>query len=282
MFLTHIKSCWAKLLGNPELDKRFIGVPHYAGNRHFSSGLSPLTQWTGNEAKAAAKVFLPVVAGNGPHLAVRAVRCVIDCMYRARQPQLDEDNLASLGSDLSELHTCKGLFVARRVHVLKYGFNKFAKLHMLRHYPHLIREWGTPDGYNTEGPEQMHINYVKVNYLGTNGVNAELQMLVNLQRTEALGIQRAKLERAGVLPKRQHRYRLDGEPTDWEDESNDKDGHQDDSNIASSGQLTTCVKEESAYQPKPSIRIAKRPTFLNVKGTTIIANHHAESFIRAV
>jgi hypothetical protein len=70
VFLTHIKTWWSKLLGKAELDKRYAGVPCYAGHQHFSSRLSPLSQWTGNEAKAAAKSFLPVIAGNTPLLAV--------------------------------------------------------------------------------------------------------------------------------------------------------------------------------------------------------------------
>ncbi|KAF8594438.1 hypothetical protein BDV93DRAFT_400336, partial [Ceratobasidium sp. AG-I] len=284
---THTKTWWSKLLGKPELDKRYTGVPRYASHRHFSSGLSPLTQWTGNEAKAVAKVFLPVIAGDTPLLAVRAARCVVDFMYRARQPQLDEDDLASLELDLAELHDCKAIFQARRVHISKYGFNKIAKLHMLRHYPLLIREWGTPDGYNTEGPERLHIDCVKVNYRRTNGVNPEAQMLLNLQRTEALALRRAELERAGLIPMRQRRYQPDGvsgypgDDSDNESSDNTTDGYGSDDEGEGVGEPTR-IKEQVAYQPEPLIRIAKRPPIHNLAATTIIATYNAPGFIEGV
>lgn len=63
VFLTHLVPWWTRLLGKPRLDERYIGIPCFSGQRHFSSGVSQLTQLTGNEARAMARVFLPMIAG---------------------------------------------------------------------------------------------------------------------------------------------------------------------------------------------------------------------------
>jgi hypothetical protein len=303
MFLTHLKPWWTKILGKVEMDQRYMGVPRYSGHRHFNLGLSPLTQWTGNEARAAAKTFLPIVAGDTPRLAVRAARCVMDFMYRARKPQLDEDDLDRLEDDLEEFHGAKGIFRVRRIHESRYRFNGIAKLHMLRHYPHQIREFGTPDGYSTEGPERLHIDLVKVPYRTTNGVNPEPQMVLHLQRLEALSMRRAELEREGVLPEKRRRYiPARGEPLNEAnyaaaEEDGDEEGigniegrdmYGNDANndisdwVEGNDGLLTCIKERSAYQPKPRIRIAKRPTHSNVLASTITTQHRAPGFIPAV
>lgn len=96
VYLTHLVPWWTRLLGPDKLDQRFIGAPRFSGQRNFSSGISVLTQWTGNEARATAQVFLPLIAGETPRKAVQAARCVIDFTYRARLPQLDEDDLATV------------------------------------------------------------------------------------------------------------------------------------------------------------------------------------------
>lgn len=198
VYLDHLRVWWTKLLGtkllgrgashkqrakagNQAMDARYKGVPRYAGQQHFSSGLSALTQWTGNEAKATARVFLAVVAGLTPKKAVRAARCVMDFLYRAQMPQLDEDDLAALDDDLREFHEVKNVFVQHDVHTSKYGFNNIAKLHILRHYTHFTREMGTPDGYTTETPERLHKDYIKFSYLASNGVVPEPQMITNLR-----------------------------------------------------------------------------------------------------
>ncbi|KAG9089203.1 hypothetical protein FS749_001534 [Ceratobasidium sp. UAMH 11750] len=285
VYLNHLVPWWTKLLGKEELDRRFIGLPRYSGDRYFPSGISQLTQWTGNEARATARVFLPLIAGDIPRKAVRAARCVIDFMYRARLPQLDEDDLGRLESDLEEFHEFKNIFRARGVHTSIYGFNGIAKLHTVRHYPHQTREMGSPDGYSTEGPERLHIDCVKVPYRASNGVNPEPQMLIDLQRREAWIQRRADLEREGVIPRRQRRRRPEEELIEDED-SEDSDGELD---SVSNGEGSedgdgdsVHVKEDEVYQPAPAIRIAKRPAITNITGAAIVSDYHAPGFVEAV
>ncbi|KAF8595607.1 hypothetical protein BDV93DRAFT_418922, partial [Ceratobasidium sp. AG-I] len=182
---SHIVKWWTRLLGDDEFDQRFRALPRYAGLRHFHNGVTTFTQWTGTESKMVARALLPLVAGSKPSNAVGAVRCVVDFLYRSRAPQIDEDDIAKMDADLVEFHDYKEIFRQQKVLQTKYGWNSIPKIHMISHYTHSTREMGTPDGYNTEGPECLHKDYVKFYYPFTSRVNAEPQLALLLQRQEA-------------------------------------------------------------------------------------------------
>ncbi|KAG9080059.1 hypothetical protein FRC06_007126, partial [Ceratobasidium sp. 370] len=101
------------------------------------------------------------------------------------------------------LDALRGYFVHRDVGELRdlslkpdeRRFNRIPKLHMLGHYAHMIRELGTPDGYNTELPERLHIEYAKVPWRASNKVRPLPQMIKHIQRQEAIVIHRAYLDR---------------------------------------------------------------------------------------
>ena len=78
---THVMTWWTRILGTNELDQRFSGMPRYAGQRHFHDGITSFIQWTGTESKAAARVFLPLVAGSNPSDGVGAARCIVDFLH---------------------------------------------------------------------------------------------------------------------------------------------------------------------------------------------------------
>jgi len=67
------------------------------------------------------------------------------------------------------------------------------KMHAMAHYVSRIREWGTPDNYDTEFTEHQHINSKKM-YKKTNRINAERQMAIHAQRRMALEMKFAYLE----------------------------------------------------------------------------------------
>lgn len=62
------------------------------------------------------------------------------------------------------------------------------KLHALVHYTQMIRLHGTPDGYNTECPERLHIDYVKKGFRASNKRDYTRQMQTTLSRMEAVDI----------------------------------------------------------------------------------------------
>ncbi|KAF8601984.1 hypothetical protein BDV93DRAFT_445066, partial [Ceratobasidium sp. AG-I] len=191
---SHIMKWWTRILGTNELDQRFSAMPRYAGLRHFRIGVTSFTQWTGTESKAAARVD-----------AVGAACCIIDFLYRSHAPQMDEDDITNIEANLAEFHDYKEIFRQRQVLQTKHGWNGIPKIHMLSHYAHCTREMGTPDGYNTEGPERLHKDYVKFFYPFTSRVDAIPQIIVLLQRQEGWGLLRHELEREGVISARQVR-----------------------------------------------------------------------------
>ncbi|KDN34386.1 hypothetical protein RSAG8_12519, partial [Rhizoctonia solani AG-8 WAC10335] len=274
---------YMKLIGSCEMDQCFACIPQYPSLQHFGSGLSVVMQWTGNEAQAVAKVFLGMIAGDIPEMAVEATHAVLDFTFQACQPQLDEDNLTCLDNDVRVFHETWEIF---RTHEVYEGedFNNFAKMHMMGHYAHQIREWGVPDGYSTEAPEQMHIDYVKTLYHTTSGVNPEPQMTKHLQHIEALGIRQAKLERAGVIEPRKHWYCPNG---DVENLSNDSEDELEltwprgEVNVDAEWILPRAC-DQAVYQLKAEMSIAQEPTLPIVPIATIVKDYGAAGFLESL
>ncbi|KAF8598292.1 hypothetical protein BDV93DRAFT_419655, partial [Ceratobasidium sp. AG-I] len=185
VFKYHLVKWCTHILGEREIDRRFRGMPRHLGIRHFADGLSVIKQWTGNEAKQVAKVFLPVVAGCVETDAVKATRCILEFIYRAHQPELSDNDLDNLERDLAGFHAVRDVF--RRTGALdtQEMFDGIPKLHMLSHYSNAIRELGTTDGYNTEATERLHIDFVKEGWRASNKVNPTEQMARYLQRKES-------------------------------------------------------------------------------------------------
>jgi hypothetical protein len=83
------------------------------------------------------------------------------------------------------------VFHAHKKVLIKLGiwehFN-ILKFHNIQHYVASIVALGTPDGYNIELPEQLHIDFAKNTYNASNKRNYLEQMAVWLQRLEAISL----------------------------------------------------------------------------------------------
>ncbi|QRV77137.1 leucine-tRNA ligase [Ceratobasidium sp. AG-Ba] len=300
VFKNHLLGRWKHILGDETLDERLMGMPRFPGIRHFKTGISSFfkANWRGAESKAAGKILLPLVAESRPADAVRAARCLVDFMYRVHLPQLDDDDLAQLEKDLAEFHRVKDVFIAEGAIGTEEGYDGIPKIHMLSHYVHLTREYGAPDGFNTEISERLHIDYVKLFYRLSNKVDPIEQMITMLQRREAWLMQRRRLEAAGQIKRRPERREHDEKTTDMngvsvaeEEERNDV-GSDDEEEGADQqvgeDELTSVSTshkqrhDHAVYYPEPTIRHAKRPTRSSVHGRNIIRDHKAPEFIDAV
>ncbi|KAJ7786770.1 hypothetical protein B0H14DRAFT_2630191 [Mycena olivaceomarginata] len=60
------------------------------------------------------------------------------------------------------------------------------KIHSLEHYEPSIRLFGSADGFNTESPERLHIDYAKNAYRASNRKDYIVQMTLWLQRQESV------------------------------------------------------------------------------------------------
>ena len=71
------------------------------------------------------------------------------------------------------------------------------------HYVACIHALGSADGYNTESPEHLHIDFAKEAYCASNKHDYMEQMVVWLQRHEAIWLQESYLiwieNRLGVV-----------------------------------------------------------------------------------
>ncbi|CAE6534652.1 unnamed protein product [Rhizoctonia solani] len=195
VFKTHLVRWMKKVIGVDILDDRFSAMPRAEGLTHFSKGITAVGQWTGRQSKQLLAQFLPtVVGGLTPELA-NMVRVLVDFMYQAHASSLTDLDLTEMEKDLRTFHELKELLVIRGVYESEARFNMVPKLHMLRHWVQSIRELGTPDGYNTEAPEHLHIEYAKVPWRASNKVKPLEQMVTYIQRQEAIRKHRHYLDR---------------------------------------------------------------------------------------
>ncbi|KAJ7810821.1 hypothetical protein B0H13DRAFT_2384353 [Mycena leptocephala] len=136
------------------------------GLRHFKNGISSVSQWTGTEHKEMEK----------------AVRALMDFAYLASLQSHTSITLAALSTALDDFHAHKKIFIelgGRKEH-----FN-IPKIHSLEHYEPSIRLFGSTDGFNTESPERLHIDYAKNAYRASNRKDYIIQMTLWLQRQES-------------------------------------------------------------------------------------------------
>ncbi|CUA67697.1 hypothetical protein RSOLAG22IIIB_07539 [Rhizoctonia solani] len=142
---------------------------------------------------------------------------------------------------------------------------------------------GATDGYTTETTERLHKYYVKNPYRQTSKAqNTTEQMLVRFQREEAWDIARARLERAGKIPKLRLRERV-GDIGDFGDDDITVEGEYqfaverivEEIRPRHSLQLDVRIKESLIIQPTPCLDISKRPTMGGLRLDQVAATHQA-------
>ncbi|EKM48019.1 uncharacterized protein PHACADRAFT_61828, partial [Phanerochaete carnosa HHB-10118-sp] len=183
--------------GEDEVDRRFRTMSPHGDLRYFKKGISLISQWTGNEYKHMEKVFVGVLAGSvEDERVLLAVRALLDFIYYAHFEVHTSESLAHLKTAWRTFHHNKQVFLDLGV---RKNFN-FAKLHSLGHYLPAIFRLGSADGYNTEGPERLHIDFAKLGYRASNRKRYIQQMTRWLERREAASRFEAYLEWRKVLP----------------------------------------------------------------------------------
>ncbi|KAG8792294.1 hypothetical protein FRC12_006548 [Ceratobasidium sp. 428] len=267
-------------LGAPAVDERFASMTRAQDLRHFKRGISVVQQWTGREAKEMEKVFLPLLAEHEdiPDDMVSFIRSLLDFSYIARAARVTDAELDELRDAHAEMHRLKRVLVRYGIYRSLKRLDHIPKWHMLSHYAESIRQHGTPDGYNTEAPEYLHIVYVKRGWEASNKRDAIPQIIDYCQRLEALRIHRAHLnEYYGIEPR--------GEPTttamiiDDDDEgAGELEGRRDDEPACEDDQdmgehevdegddeegprqPTVAPDAKQVHHPYPELALAIRPT----------------------
>ncbi|KAJ4484458.1 hypothetical protein C8R41DRAFT_921708 [Lentinula lateritia] len=166
VFADHVSS-WTKksiVNGGEEIDARFRVMPPHPTLRHFKTGISKVTQWTGGEYRSMAKVFLGTLGGVADAKVIRAVRAAEDYMYYSHFESHCEESLEAMEATWKIFHAEKEVFVDLGV---RKQFN-ISKVHNVLHYPQNIHSRGTLDGFNSETTERLHINLAKSGYRASN------------------------------------------------------------------------------------------------------------------
>ncbi|KAF8596890.1 hypothetical protein BDV93DRAFT_454099, partial [Ceratobasidium sp. AG-I] len=185
VFYDHVLSwCREVAQNDEEIDRRMAAIPSHPSLRHFGAGFSKLKQTTGTEHRAIEKVILGVLAGMVPNDVHDALQAILDFIYYAQLPVQNSTTLLLLGDALQAWHENKYAFVRLKIRdKLLFNVNK---IHSMEHYVAVIKDLGTTDGYNTELPERLHIEYAKHAYASTNHKQFTKQMCTYLSRSEAV------------------------------------------------------------------------------------------------
>jgi hypothetical protein len=190
VFKDHLVKWCTSLASECEIDARFKAMTDHQGLRHFDKGISSISQWTGKEHKEMERVIVTVLAGIVDIRVLKAVSAVVDFIYYAQYQRHTDITLARMQDALDSFHSHKDVFIELRPNE---AFN-IPKLHSMLHYIDSIRSLGSADGYNTESPERLHIDYAKRAYRASNRRDYVVQMTKWLQRQEAVDRHSAYLD----------------------------------------------------------------------------------------
>ncbi|KZT31763.1 hypothetical protein SISSUDRAFT_963209, partial [Sistotremastrum suecicum HHB10207 ss-3] len=187
-FKDHLVKWCCNWASEKDIDQRFKTMTSFNSLRHFSNGISKVKQWAGVEYKNMEKTFLSVIDGILPPDAIKAAQALLDFIHFARYPIHTDESLKRMAGVLEDFHELKEIFTETGM-CDKPGFD-IPKIHAMSHYIEMIKLKGTADGYNTESPERLHIEFAKIAYRASNKVNPLKQMTLWLQRQEAINNQR--------------------------------------------------------------------------------------------
>ena len=270
VFKDHLVKWCTSLLGEEAIDSRFRAMTTHPHLRHFKKGISSLSQWTGKEHKEMEKVFIGILAGIAPARVLAAACGLLDFIYYAQYQSHTTDTLQRMQEALNLFHANKDVFVDEGI---RKDFN-IPKIHSLLHFVGSIVLFGSLDGFNSELPERLHIDYAKKGYRASNKRDYVVQMTRWLQRQEALDLRAAYLQWLNVLiePKNDSGQEPE-EPTD----DGEAEYHRE-ARIADA--ILTELKTEQA--PSFTYKIAKKSPFPNTPVSHLTSAYGATEFLPAL
>ncbi|KAG2033423.1 hypothetical protein BDR03DRAFT_871998, partial [Suillus americanus] len=154
------------------------------GLRHFKNSILSVSQWMAKEHKEMEKVFVGLISGGVDQRVIQTVHAVMDFIYYSSLQSHTDHSLHALAHALDKFHEHKAIFIEMGGRKATH-FN-ILKIHSMQHYVELIRWFGSAEGFNTESPECLYIDYAKEAYCARNKKDYIAQMTVWLQHQEAV------------------------------------------------------------------------------------------------
>lgn len=186
--IKHLINWIKQSFDHDELDARCRTLPPNTRVWHFWKGLTHLSRPTGQEHSDLARIILGIIidmcllGGQSPVRLIKATRALLDFLYLAQYPVLSSDSLTLLHNALQRFHDTKAIFIELGIR----DSWQLPKLHFASHYVALVKSLGTPDNFNTEYTERLHIDFAKDAYHATNHKNELPQMTLWLERREKM------------------------------------------------------------------------------------------------
>lgn len=127
---------------------------------------------------------------------VRAFSAFLDFCYLVRRDVIDEDTLTAISDALERYHRERVIF--EKVGVRTDGFS-LPRQHSLKHYRHVIQQFGAPNGLCSSITESKHIKAVKQPWRRSSRYKALGQMLTTNSRIDKLAAARIDFGTRGML-----------------------------------------------------------------------------------
>ncbi|KAJ3748479.1 hypothetical protein DFH05DRAFT_1588862 [Lentinula detonsa] len=182
----HMKSWVIEAFGAHEIDAHCRWLPPNHNICIFIKGISSLQRVSGEEHAQMSHFLLGLVAksplpnGMSTMRLVRCLRGLVDFLYLAQYPVQLTKTLRYVSDALDLFHANKQIFIDLGI---RSDFH-IPKIHFMNHYVECITHMGTPDNFNTEYTERLHIDLAKDAYRATNKKDELLQMTLWLERKE--------------------------------------------------------------------------------------------------
>lgn len=202
-FYDHIMT-WARtILGDYQLDGRYMRLQKRVGYKHFWQGFCDFGQHTCREFRELQRSFIAVIAGhdNVNDSAMLAFRGLQEFIYYAQFNSHSTTTLSKLEASLTLFHTNKkGLVDAgcRDGPQMDESFH-IPKLESMKHVGRRVKLLGSLQQYSTEQIERCHISMAKQPYRATNKKNFEEQVCRYLDRHEKIELFSVYLKKEEIM-----------------------------------------------------------------------------------
>lgn len=184
---------WARqLLGDAEINRRYMVLQKHVGRHHFRKGFTTFSQHTGREYRELQASFIAVISGhkNITPGIMRAFRAILDFIYIGQFETHTTTTIRQLEAALVRFHAEKHHLSNAGVRdgPRRMGLFNIKKVELMHHVTRFIFLAGSIPQYSAEQTERLHILMSKIPYRATNHKNYEEQMCRYLDREEKLAL----------------------------------------------------------------------------------------------